>query len=162
MVKIIVKSGLIVLFGMCLLKMPYSYFQLVRFAGLAGFAWLAYKDSFKTDKSLMILWAVSALLINPIFKVPLGRHVWNIVDVVWVAILLVTVLFEENANRRKIIRKDESQKVELPTVSPRAKELLEKEYGVKMTDKEAQVKVARIQDFLKNGKHERGSEDIVE
>ena len=92
--KISVKVILIVIFGLCLLKMPYSYFQLVRIAGLAGFAWLAYKDSSKADKSLMIVWIVSALLINPFLRVPLGRHVWNVVDIVWAIVLLITIWWD--------------------------------------------------------------------
>lgn len=33
-----------ILFVLCLLKMPYGYFQLVRFAGMVGFVLLAYFD----------------------------------------------------------------------------------------------------------------------
>ena len=51
LIKISIKIILIVLFGLCLLDMPYSYFQLVRIAGLAGFAWLAYNEGSKADKS---------------------------------------------------------------------------------------------------------------
>ena len=96
-VRIIVKIILIVGFGLCLLNMPYSYFQLVRIAGLAGFAWLAYKDGSRADKSLMIVWIVSALLINPFLKVPLGRHIWNVVNVVWTIALLASIWLDVKA-----------------------------------------------------------------
>ncbi|WP_370449506.1 DUF6804 family protein [Apibacter sp. HY039] len=38
------------------------------------------------------LWLCSALLINPFFKVALGRTIWNIVDVIW-SLLLVGSIF---------------------------------------------------------------------
>lgn len=90
-IKTLVKLVLISLFLICLLDMPYGYFQLVRFLGMTGFAWLAYQDKDKADKTLLIVWIASALLINPFIKVPLGRTIWNIVDVIWAAILLATI-----------------------------------------------------------------------
>jgi uncharacterized membrane protein YhdT len=62
--------------------MPYGYFQLVRFVGMMGFIILAYLDKEKEDKTIMIIWICSAVLINPIFKIALGRTIWNIVDVI--------------------------------------------------------------------------------
>ncbi len=90
-IKISVKIILSVLFVLCLLQMPYSYYQAMRFLGMFGFAWLAYVDINKKDKTLCILWTVSALLINPFIKVSLGRTVWNAVDIIWAIILLVTI-----------------------------------------------------------------------
>lgn len=72
--------------------MPYGYFQLVRFLGMATFVWLAYLDNKKNNKSLFILWVCSAILINPFIKISLGRTIWNIVDIVWALILLVTII----------------------------------------------------------------------
>jgi len=90
--KITVKIILAALFVLCLFKMPYGYFQLVRFLGMASFIWFAYLDNEKHDKSLVILWVCSAILINPLIKIALGRTIWNIVDVVWALILLVTLV----------------------------------------------------------------------
>jgi hypothetical protein len=90
-----------VLFLCCLLDMPYGYFQLVRFVGMTGFIVLAYFDKEKDDKIIMIIWICSAVLINPIFKIALGRTIWNIVDVIWSIILLSTLIIDYNSNRRK-------------------------------------------------------------
>src|SRR5690606_19323361 len=87
--KPIVKFLLTVLFLCCLIDMPYRYFQLVRFVGMTGFIVLAYLDREKDNKTIMIIWICSAVLINPIFKIALGRILWNIVDVIW-SILLLT------------------------------------------------------------------------
>ncbi len=70
--------------------MPYGYYQFVRFAGLVGFAVLAY-DSFKREEQRMaIVYVCLALLFQPFIKVALGRTGWNIVDVVVAVILLAT------------------------------------------------------------------------
>jgi len=95
--KIATKIILAILFLLCLAKMPYGYFQIVRFLGMASFAWLAYVDSSKKDKTLFIIWVSSALLINPIIKIALGRTIWNIVDFVWAIILLASISVDKRA-----------------------------------------------------------------
>jgi len=99
--KPIIKLLLAVLFICCLLDMSYGYFQLVRFVGMTGFIILAYLDREKEDKTIMIIWICSAVLINPIFKIALGRTIWNSVDVIWTIILLTTLIMEYNADRKK-------------------------------------------------------------
>ena len=75
----------------CLADMPYGYYQFVRFAGLVGFAVLAY-DSFKREEQRMaIVYGCLALLFQPFVRVALGRTVWNIVDIVVSILLLFTV-----------------------------------------------------------------------
>jgi len=75
----------------CLAEMPYGYYQFVRFAGLVGFAVLAY-NSFQTEeKRMAIVYVCLALLFQPFIKVALGRTIWNIVDVVVTILLLLTV-----------------------------------------------------------------------
>ena len=85
------KVILSILFLVCLLDMPYGYFQLVRFLGMVGFAILAY-NNYQKNQTWFVIWSASAILINPIFKISLGRDIWNIVDVIW-AILLVASIF---------------------------------------------------------------------
>ncbi|HRH37740.1 MAG TPA: hypothetical protein PK760_05315 [Flavobacteriales bacterium] len=82
----------------CLADMPYGYYQFVRFAGLVGFALLAY-DSFKGDQQkLAIVHVCLALLFQPFVKVALGRTLWNIVDVVVAIFLLVSVFLIRKRN----------------------------------------------------------------
>lgn len=99
--KILTKLLMTVLFLCCLLDMPYGYYQLVRFVGMTGFIILAYLDNEKENKILMIVWICSAVLINPIFKVALGRTIWNIVDVIWAIVLLITIITDINHQKRK-------------------------------------------------------------
>lgn len=93
--KNILKTLLAVLLLSCLLKMPYGYFQLVRFVGMAIFILLAYLDKDKTSKTFMIVWICSAILMNPFIKIALGRTIWNIVDVIWAILLIGTILFKK-------------------------------------------------------------------
>lgn len=97
--KITIKLILSIIFLGCLLDMPYGYFQFVRFVGMVGFILLAYYDEQRDDKTLMIVWICSAILINPFFRIPLGRTMWNLVDVIWVIILLTTLIVEYRARR---------------------------------------------------------------
>ena len=45
-----IKIVLAVLFFLCLADMPYGFYQFVRFAGLIGFAILAYQAHKKADR----------------------------------------------------------------------------------------------------------------
>ncbi|MBM3186614.1 MAG: hypothetical protein FJZ67_09950 [Bacteroidetes bacterium] len=62
--------------------MPYGFYQFVRFAGLIGFAVLAYQANQHGRQTGMIIYGGLALLFQPFFKIALGRQMWNIVDVV--------------------------------------------------------------------------------
>ena len=77
-----IKIVLAILFFLCLADMPYGFYQFVRFAGLIGFAILAYQANPQGRQTEMIIYGGLALLFQPFFKVALGRQIWNIVDVV--------------------------------------------------------------------------------
>ena len=96
----ILKIGLALLFLGCLADMPYGYFQFVRFLGMIGFGFLACQEKEKGNDGYFFLWLGSAILINPIFKISLGREFWNVVDVIWV-ILLLTTLNRKSAVQQK-------------------------------------------------------------
>lgn len=86
-----IKIILAVLFIACLLDWDYEYYQLIRFLGMVGFGLLAYND-YEKNKTWFIIWFSSAILINPIFKIALSRELWNIIDIIW-AILLILSIF---------------------------------------------------------------------
>lgn len=72
--------------------MPYGFYQFVRFAGLIGFAILAYQANQQGRQTEMIIYGGLALLFQPFCKIALGRQMWNIVDVV-VGIGLIISIF---------------------------------------------------------------------
>jgi hypothetical protein len=88
----IIKIVLSVLFFLCLLDMPYGFYQLARIAALIGFVILLYKANEENKNTEMIIYGGLALLFQPFFKIALGREIWNIVDVI-VGIGLIASLF---------------------------------------------------------------------
>lgn len=84
-----IKLSSSILFIGCLFDMPYGYFQIVRTIGMVGFIWLFNIDNERDEK---YVWIASAILINPIIKIPLGRELWNIIDVIWVIIFIYTTI----------------------------------------------------------------------
>lgn len=87
-----IKVGLAVLFFLCLLKMPYGYYQLVRYLALVGFAILAYNANQEDNGIATIIFSALALLFQPFFKLALGRELWNVVDVVVGVGLLISLI----------------------------------------------------------------------
>jgi hypothetical protein len=79
---------LAILLILCLLNMPYSYFEFVRFLSMVGFVLLAYYENTKKNELLKIIFICLALLFQPFFKVSLGREFWNIVDLIVAAFLI--------------------------------------------------------------------------
>ena len=70
--------------------MPYGYYQAVRFIGMLGFILLAYFSNQKNHKIEVIIYIALALLFQPFIKIALGRTVWNIVDVIVSAGLIIS------------------------------------------------------------------------
>ena len=99
MLQNLIKIILSLLFLICLFNMPYGYYQIVRFVGFLGFILLAYKSY--TDKAInmAIIYYGLAILFQPIFKLALGRTIWNIVDVL-VSIFLITTIFYKQVSKK--------------------------------------------------------------
>ena len=94
----IIKVILALLFFLCLLDMPYGYFQLVRFLALAGFGFLAYKADEEDKSEQVFIYIALAILFQPFYKIALGREIWNMVDVVVGVGLLISMLFDNRKN----------------------------------------------------------------
>ena len=60
----IIKMTLAILFLLCLLNMPYGYYQLIRFLALIGFFILAYKANQENKNTEVIIFAALALLLG--------------------------------------------------------------------------------------------------
>ena len=96
----VTKVVLSLLFFLCLADMPYSFYQFVRFAGLIGFAILAYQANQQGRQTEMIIYIGLALLFQPFFKFALGRQMWNIVDVVVGIGLLISIFMKPKESPR--------------------------------------------------------------
>ncbi|MGV9003253.1 DUF6804 family protein [Flavobacterium sp.] len=96
---ILIKIVLAILFFVCLVDMPYGFFQLVRYAAMIGFAYLAYSANEHTKKNEVFIYVALAILFQPFIKIALGRTIWNIVDVI-VGIGLLLSLFKSKVERK--------------------------------------------------------------
>ena len=96
----LIKIILSVLFFSCLLDLPYGYFQLVRFVALMGFAILAYSSIEKGNNMEVIIYASLAILFQPLIKLPLGRQLWNVIDVVVGLGLIVSIFIRPSKQQR--------------------------------------------------------------
>ncbi|HEA29702.1 MAG TPA: hypothetical protein ENH91_06865 [Leeuwenhoekiella sp.] len=94
-----IKIALIILMFLCLLDMPYGFYQFVRFVALIGFGILAYKAKEQNMKTEMIIYGGLALLFQPFFKIALGREIWNIVDVIVGIGLIGSLLLNRNKSQ---------------------------------------------------------------
>ena len=82
LIRLLVKIILSLLLLLCLLDMPYGYYQFVRFTAMVGFCYLAYSAKEHSNKNEMFIFIGLALLFQPFFKIALGRTIWNIIDLV--------------------------------------------------------------------------------
>jgi hypothetical protein len=87
-----IKLLLVVLLLLCLLKMPYGYYQLVRIIATFLFAYFAYK-CYQSKKTLLtFLYFGLTILFQPLIKIALGRTLWNTIDIIVAIFLIVTIL----------------------------------------------------------------------
>ena len=85
--------GFAVALLLCLLPMPYGYYMLIRFVAIMLFACMAY-SFYNAENIVLCVVAIALLLLFlPIIKIPLGRVMWNVVDVI-VAIGLIGLWFK--------------------------------------------------------------------
>ena len=96
----VIKIILAVLFFICLADMPYGFYQFVMFAGLVGYAILAYQAHEQNRQSEMIIYVGLALLFQPFFKIALCRQIWNVVDVVVGIGLLISIFMKPKESPR--------------------------------------------------------------
>ena len=75
---------------LCLAKMPYGYYNIIRLIAMTVFVYMAYVYTEKKKLGLMVTFGALVLLFQPFVKIAIGRTMWNIVDVA-VAILLITL-----------------------------------------------------------------------
>lgn len=96
MIQVLIKIFLSIFLMICLLNMPYGYFQFVHFAGMLGFALLAYFSYEQKRNAEVIIYIALALLFQPFVKVAHGRTVWNVVDVVLAVGLIGSLFIKRN------------------------------------------------------------------
>ena len=66
----------------CLMPMPYGYYILIRYISAIAFGVMAYDYYYQKQKKMYVITLSLALLFQPLIKLPLGRDIWNFVDIV--------------------------------------------------------------------------------
>ncbi len=85
---------------LCLAPMPYGFYMLIRFFATVMFGLMAYRYHQEKKENLMITFGALAVLFQPLIKIPLGRTVWNVVDVVIAVVLIIQLLREYGIKKR--------------------------------------------------------------
>ncbi len=84
----IILTGVLLL---CLLKMPYGYYQFVRLGSVVGFAVLAYDAFINKQIVFVIAFVALAILFQPFAKIIIQRDTWKIIDVIVAMFLIVSI-----------------------------------------------------------------------
>ncbi len=92
---LIVKIILVIILLSCLLPLPYGAFELIRFASFGGFCYLAYKYFKGHNEGKAMIFGTLALLIQPFFKLSLGRSLWNFIDIAIVVFVVYLIIKKE-------------------------------------------------------------------
>jgi hypothetical protein len=90
------KIALAGLLFLCLMDMPYGYYQFVRFSCMIGFGVLAFKANQTGRETEMFIFGALALLFQPLFKIALGRELWNLIDIIVGLGLLYSALYKRS------------------------------------------------------------------
>ena len=93
-----IKLVLTALMILCLLPMPYGFYNFVRFIAMIGFAVLAVNAYNNKRNILTITYGSLALMFQPFIKIVLGRDVWNVIDVT-VAVFLIVIIVKNKEIR---------------------------------------------------------------
>ncbi len=72
------------------LPMPYGYYMLLRIAATLVFAWAAFIAHEKSYEWLPWVYAILAILFNPIMPVYFQKELWVIIDILAAALLFLT------------------------------------------------------------------------
>ncbi len=94
----LLKIIMAILLAICFLKLPYGYYQFLRFAGTISFLLLAFQS--KDNLIFKIIWIGSAVLLNPIFKIYFIKSIWNIIDFALAFILIVSIFIKTKNQKR--------------------------------------------------------------
>ncbi len=100
----VIKIGLSVLLFLCLFKMPYGFFQLVRVTSTFVFIYFAFKTSNNNKQTQLnkIFFVGLAILFQPFYKIALGRQIWNIVDILVGIILIISVFYNSSNSNNSV------------------------------------------------------------
>jgi hypothetical protein len=90
LLKIILSGLLFIAVG----ERAYDYYEFLRVVGFIALAIIAYFELGAQKNGFALFWFLSALILNPFFKVTLQKNYWVIVDLLLGLTLISTALWE--------------------------------------------------------------------
>lgn len=97
----LIRTILAALLFICLWRMPYGYYQFVRFAAAVVFVLLAMTvKPGPSQRFQQAIYIALAILFQPFIKIALGRTIWNIVDVIVGVGLIVSIFFLNGRDKK--------------------------------------------------------------
>ena len=84
------KLILAILLVLCLARMPYSYYMVMRVIACIIFALLAFNTQ-RQENGLTVALIVLLIVFQPILKAPFNRQTWNTIDVMVAIGLLIWI-----------------------------------------------------------------------
>lgn len=66
----------------CLLDMPYGYYQFVRVASFIGFGVLALISFEQKKENIAFVYIGLVILFQPFYKIALAKSIWNIINAI--------------------------------------------------------------------------------
>lgn len=90
----ILKSILAIMLLLCLLHMPYGYYEVVRISVMVVLGILSYEYFQQGNKSLAIVAMAAVVIFQPFVKFYIGKDIWHILDILLAAFLVITAYLE--------------------------------------------------------------------
>jgi hypothetical protein len=82
------------------LPLPYGYYMLLRFIACGAFIWATYISYERNNSILPWVFAILAILFNPIIKIHFSKEIWAMIDVCsGIFLLAIKTQIQENYKR---------------------------------------------------------------
>ena len=92
--KIIIKIILIALLIGCLFKMPYGYYQLMRWCVCAGFIYFAFIEYEAKRIYITVVCILIAILFNPLKSIYFKKETWHSIDLTIAIALSIWIIID--------------------------------------------------------------------
>lgn len=71
--------------------LPYGFYMIVRMVAVIVFIWAAVIAVQRAHITLAVVFGLTAILFNPLFKIHLDKNVWIVLDILAALLLLATM-----------------------------------------------------------------------
>ena len=93
----------LILCVLAVFDMPYSYYEIFRVIAFGAFLLYAYENyrklvyleyQVKPLYYYVLFWFSSALIVQPFYKLVLGKDIWIMLDILWASVILISIIRE--------------------------------------------------------------------